>query len=218
MLVNEIFRSIEGEGIRAGYPAIFIRLFGCNLGCSYCDTKYSCSGADYVEKSVNEIVAACEQYSPVKRVTITGGEPLIHQDIRLLVFELIKLGYEINIETNGSIDISPFTEFDKVIITMDWKSPNSGMNEMMNSRNLDKLRKQDVLKFVVGSPADLFEMERVVNSMGPFLCCQIFVSPVFGKINLVDIANFITKRAGLVDCRLQVQLHKIVWDPLTRGV
>ena len=104
MLVNEIFRSIEGEGIRAGYPTTFIRLFGCNLGCSYCDTRYSCSGADYVEKSVDDIVAECS-VSQIKRVTITGGEPLIHKDIELLVYKLTQQGYEINIETNGSIDV-----------------------------------------------------------------------------------------------------------------
>ena len=216
MLVNEIFRSIEGEGIRAGFPAIFVRLFGCNLGCSYCDTKYSCSGADYFEKSVDEIVAECQKYSDVSRITLTGGEPLIHKDIRLLVFELLAKGYEINIETNGSVDIAPFVNMDKVIITMDWKSPSSGMNELMNKGNLALLRPQDVLKFVVGSTADLFEMAKAMERFE--IKAQPFISPVFGKISPQSIVAFMLTVPALKDCRLQIQLHKVVWDPTTRGV
>lgn len=216
MLVNEIFRSIEGEGIRAGFPAIFVRLFGCNLGCSYCDTEYSCSGADYSEKSVDEIVAECQKYPQVSRITLTGGEPLIHKDIRLLVFELLAKGYEINIETNGSVDISPFVNMDKVIITMDWKSPSSGMNGLMNKRNLALLRPQDVLKFVVGSTADLFEVTKVMEHFE--IKAQPFISPVFGKISPQSIVAFMLTVPALKDCRLQIQLHKVVWDPTKRGV
>lgn len=216
MLVNEIFRSIEGEGIRAGYPAIFIRLFGCNLGCSYCDTKYSCSGADYVEKSVDEILAECSKYHSVNRVTLTGGEPLIHKDIRLLVYELLAKGYEVNIETNGSIDIEPFVNMEKVIITMDWKSPSSGMNELMNKRNLPLLRPQDVLKFVVGTTADLFNMTTTMEHYE--IKAQPFISPVFGKIAPQSIVAFMLTVPALKDCRLQIQLHKVIWDPNTRGV
>lgn len=216
MLVNEIFRSIEGEGIRAGYPAIFIRLFGCNLGCSYCDTKYSCSGVDYVEKSVDDIVAECQKYPDITRITLTGGEPLIHKDIRLLVYELMAKGYEVNIETNGSIDIEPFVNMEKVIITMDWKSPSSGMNELMNKRNLSLLRPQDVLKFVVGTTADLFNMATVLEKSE--IKAQPFISPIFGKIAPSSIVAFMLTVPALKNCRLQIQLHKVVWDPNTRGV
>lgn len=216
MLVNEIFRSIEGEGIRAGYPAIFIRLFGCNLGCSYCDTKYSCSGVDYVEKSVDDIVAECQKYPDISRITLTGGEPLIHKDIRLLVYELLAKGYEVNIETNGSIDIEPFVNMEKVIITMDWKSPSSGMNELMNKRNLSLLRPQDVLKFVVGTTADLFNVATVLEKSE--IKAQPFISPIFGKIAPNSIVAFMLTVPALKNCRLQIQLHKVVWDPNTRGV
>ena len=217
MLVNEIFKSIEGEGVRAGYPTLFIRLFGCNLGCSYCDTRYSCSGTEYTEKSPEEIVEHCKRWYPnIKRVTLTGGEPLIHRDIRLLIYDLTSNGYEVNIETNGSIDIEPYARFDNVIITMDWKSPSSGMNELMCKPNLALLRPQDVLKFVVGSTADLFEMSAIIVENQ--IKAQKFVSPVFNKIQPVNIAQFILARPELYDCRLQVQLHKIVWEPSMRGV
>ena len=215
MLVNEIFRSIEGEGIRAGYPTTFIRLFGCNLGCSYCDTRYSCSGADYVEKSVDDIVAECS-VSQIKRVTITGGEPLIHKDIELLVYKLTQQGYEINIETNGSIDVEPFIHFDNVIITMDWKSLSSGMNELMCKANLALLRPQDVLKFVVGTTADLFDMQGVIEKYE--IKAVKFVSPIFGQIRPESIVDFIVYRPNLMDVRMQIQMHKVIWDPAKRGV
>lgn len=215
MKVNEIFTSIEGEGIRTGYPATFIRLYGCNLHCSYCDTRYSCENDEGTEMSIDEIINKVSKFG-VKRVTLTGGEPLIHTDVDTLIHKLTKFGYEINIETNGSVDIQPYTSSTDVqIITMDYKSISSGMSDRMCVQNLDCLRPCDVLKFVVGTKEDLEDMKRVVLTYEPH--CNIFVSPIFGQIELVDIVNFIEENK-LNECRLQVQLHKLVWDPNKRGV
>ena len=214
MFVNEIFTSIEGEGIRMGYPVTFIRLYGCNLNCSYCDTRYSCEGQDGTEMSVSEVIEKVKE-AGVKRITLTGGEPLIHENVEELVDELLNEGFEVNIETNGSIDIYPYIKKLNVIITMDYKSISSGMTDKMNHKNLKYLGGQDVLKFVVGSKEDLADMKRIIETYSP--SCIIFVSPVFGKIELPDMVDYI-KDNKLNECRVQVQLHKIIWEPTKRGV
>ncbi len=214
MFVNEIFTSIEGEGIRMGYPVTFIRLYGCNLNCNYCDTRYSCEGKDYTAMQIPSIVKEVEQLG-VKRITLTGGEPLIHPQAEYLVNALLKEGYEVNIETNGSIDIYPYIKKENVIITMDYKSISSGMVDKMNHENLKYLRNQDVLKFVVGNKEDLDDMKRIIEIYSP--SCNIFVSPIFTKIELSDMVDYI-KDNKLNDCRIQVQLHKIIWEPNQRGV
>lgn len=214
MLVNEIFKSIEGEGIRTGYPVTFIRLYGCNLNCNYCDTRYSCEGKDYTEMQIPSIVKEVEQLG-VERITLTGGEPLMHPQVEYLVNALLEEGYEVNIETNGSLDIYPYTLKDNVIITMDYKSISSGENSKMNPANFRYLREQDVLKFVVGSKEDLADMKDVIESYNP--SCSIFVSPIFNQIETSEIVEFI-KDNKLNEVRVQVQLHKIIWEPSKRGV
>lgn len=213
MFVNEIFTSIEGEGIRMGYPVTFIRLYGCNLNCSYCDTRYSCEGQDGTEMSVSEVIEKAKE-AGVERITLTGGEPLIHKNVEELVDGLVNEGFEVNIETNGSIDIYPYIK-ENVIITMDYKSISSGMTDKMNHKNLKYLRNQDVLKFVVEDKKDLDDMKRIIETYSP--SCSIFVSPVFGKIELPDMVDYI-KDNKLNECRVQVQLHKIIWEPTKRGV
>ena len=214
MLVNEIFSSIEGEGIRTGYPATFIRLYGCNLNCSYCDTRYSCEGHDGTEMNVSEVIEKGKEVG-VKKITLTGGEPLIHKNVEELVDELVNEGFEVNIETNGSVDIYPYTKKENVIITMDYKLISSGMNDKMNERNFKYLRPQDVLKFVVGNKQDLDVMKEILEVHKPN--CNIFVSPVFEQIEPVEIVDYI-KENKLNDCRVQLQLHKIIWDREERGV
>ncbi|MDD3122897.1 MAG: putative 7-carboxy-7-deazaguanine synthase QueE [Candidatus Izemoplasmatales bacterium] len=213
MFVNEIFTSIEGEGIRMGYPVTFIRLYGCNLNCSYCDTRYSCEGQDGTEMSVSEVIEKAKE-AGVERITLTGGEPLIHKNVEELVDGLVNEGFEVNIETNGSVDIYPYIK-ENVIITMDYKSISSGMTDKMNHKNLKYLRNQDVLKFVVEDKKDLDDMKRIIETYSP--SCSIFVSPVFGKIELPDMVDYI-KDNKLNECRVQVQLHKIIWEPTKRGV
>lgn len=212
MKVNEIFYSIEGEGKRAGMPCVFIRLYGCNLNCSYCDTRYSCENEEYSEMSIDEIIAKVMEYG-CRNVTITGGEPLLHTDLIELLRALKKGLYEVNIETNGSF--MPLSKMDNVFYTMDFKTLSSGMTYKMNRKAFSELTENDVIKFVVGDITDLYQ------AIGFYYGEQIkaipYVSPIFGKIEPSEIAEFL-KMNKLDDWRLQLQIHKYIWEPQKRGV
>ena len=216
--IVEIFNSIEGEGARSGKLCTFIRTAGCNLRCSYCDTTYSYDIDQARQYEIKQLVEQVEKVAQCHTVTLTGGEPLVHKDVRdCFIPWLLERGYDINVETNGSIDLSQISrhKHTKLMFTMDWKSPSSGMNDKMLETNLCILQSRDVLKFVVGSEEDLNEMLRVIESYA--IAAQIYVSPVFGKIEMADIVEFM-KANKLDNVRLQVQLHKIIWDPNKRGV
>lgn len=229
MKVVEIFNSIDGEGKRTGQPAAFIRLAGCNLRCSYCDTLYALFGEKeecvYEEMSIDEITEKVNY--PHKRITLTGGEPLVHDGSAELVSRLIKLGFEVNIETNGACDICEFLERldkdadrDKLFFTIDYKLPSSGMCERMIWKNFLSLNKNDVLKFVVGSDEDVIMMRSVVKRMNE--CAQnmpnIFIGTVYGKYDGSRIIEMMLFDELFKDARYQVQLHKIIWEPDRRGV
>ena len=211
--VIEIFKSIDGEGIRAGFPVTFIRLGGCNLYCSYCDSTYAWQGDyEYTEMSWEEIFKKVYMMGCL-RVTLTGGEPLIHQHVDSLIKALTTSGFEVNIETNGSVDIEKYTHWDNVLITMDYKCPSSKMSDMMYLPNLANLRRKDVLKFVVGSKDDLDVCRDIVK----YTSAQVFISPVFGKIEPEEIVKYMLEH-DMQDCRIQLQLHKFIWSPDTKGV
>lgn len=219
MKVNEIFTSIEGEGIRTGATSVFVRLHGCNLRCSYCDSMYAVEGGDFEEMGVPEIVDEVLRRG-VPRATVTGGEPLIHSGICELLESLSTKGVEVNVETNGSADIP--LRAANVFYTMDWKTASSGMSGAMRTGRVSALSSGDVLKFVVGSETDLDEAEDIVRGLAqlhgsprPF----IYISPVFGTMSYEGIVGGIRERRNLsLYARFQVQLHKIVWDPQRRGV
>jgi len=217
MRVCEIFDSIDGEGIRTGYPVTFVRLHGCNLNCNYCDSRYACDGEDYTFMTISQIVDKVN-ISGLGRVTLTGGEPLIHKDVVHLIDEL-SVDNEVNIETNGSVDLSLLDSLkngrNNIIVTMDYKCKGSGMVDHMIVSNFDKLNENDVLKFVVSDKADLDDMRTILQ--GNNIVCSVFVSPVFGRIDPKDIAEYIVSNK-LTNCRMQIQLHKVVWDPDERGV
>ena len=215
MIVNEIFTSIEGEGIRAGRLCTFIRFTGCNLRCSWCDTRYAFDEGR--EMSVSEILGAVP--SDARCITITGGEPLLQDREALseLTDSLIARGAQVNFETNGSAD---FTELmrDGTIITADYKLPSSGMSSKMDMRCLSMLRECDVLKFVVADDADLADAERVLKELTPV--CHVFISPVFGRMDPKRLVEWLKGYAfkDKMDIRIQIQLHKAVWPPDARGV
>lgn len=216
MKVVEIFESIDGEGIRAGFPVTFIRLHGCNLNCSYCDSRYACVGDGYNDLYIEDILQKVEQLGH-KRITLTGGEPLIHPDVKLLITELLNSGYYLNIETNGSVDISPYAKKRSVIITLDYKSPSSGMEDKMLLDNLKLLRKTDVLKFVVGTEEDLQKAKNIIKQYELEGKCHIYLSPIFGDIEPKRLVEFIlAEHLELV--RVQLQMHKFIWDPDMKGV
>ena len=215
--VNEIFLSIDGEGYRTGLPVVFIRLYGCNLNCSYCDTRYSCEQQEYKEMSLYDILAQVLSYG-VPRVTLTGGEPLIHPGVKDLIVSLVANDIEVNIETNGAVDLDEFIEFkynSKVIFTMDYKCKSSGMEEKMILSNLVFLQPKDVIKFVVSNYNEMEEMEYILEASK---CkAQAYVSPVFGAIEPKELVEYVLDN-GLNDVKVQVQLHKIIWEPTKRGV
>lgn len=233
--VAEIFYSIDGEGVRTGLPVIFIRLFGCNLNCSYCDTRYACEAetpdtngiVGYDVMDLDKIIFNVQKFAPCKAITLTGGEPLIHTKVGQLIKALRFLGYDINIETNGAVDLSDFIDSQMIFkapcdtvggyfITMDWKSISSGESQKMLESNLALLRHEDVLKFVVGNTEDLDQMKEVIKSH-PDLHAQVYVSPIFEQIEPADIVAYVLENQ-LVNVKVQVQLHKIIWDPNKRGV
>lgn len=218
MIVNEIFSSIDGEGIRQGELATFIRFAGCNLNCSYCDTKYAQKKNQGVEKSIDEIIETIEKTN-IKNITITGGEPLLQKDILKLVERLVELGYNVNIETNGSVNIKPF-QLTNVIITMDYKTKSSLMMNHMNLEYIDYLRKNDVLKFVIGDKEDMKNVKDVLKQKQ--VKSYIYLSPVFGKIEPSELVDFLKElnEEGFdtSKTRVQIQLHKVIWDSEMRGV
>ncbi len=226
MKVVEIFDSIDGEGIRTGRPATFIRLAGCNLRCSYCDTAYALFGEDepceYTEMTVGEII---NKVNPnYRRVTLTGGEPLIAPDAAKLVTRLIENGVEVNIETNGAVDIVGFLkkvpDSKKLFFTIDYKLPSSGMTDKMIWRNFENLRPRDVIKFVVGSDEDVREMKSVTERLVSVYKSMphVFIGAVYGAFDVRKLVNIILTEPVFKDARFQVQLHKMIWDPNERGV
>lgn len=210
--ISEIFDSIEGEGKRTGHMSIFVRLTGCNLRCSYCDTKYAqVMGQEDIVMEEDELIKKIKSY-PWKNVTLTGGEPLLH-DVSSLVNKLAVFGYDVNIETNGAVPLLRSRPLN-VFYTMDWKCPSSGECEKMLKVNLKRLSRYDVLKFVVGNKEDLEEMKRI---MAECYAPMIYVSPVFNEINPIEIVNFIKENKLRRVC-MQIQLHKVIWNPDERGV
>ena len=215
--VNEIFLSIDGEGYRTGLPVVFIRLYGCNLNCSYCDTRYSCEQQEYKEMSLYDILVEVLSYG-VPRVTLTGGEPLIHPGVKDLIVSLVANDIEVNIETNGAVDLDEFIEFkynSKVVFTMDYKCKSSGMEDKMILSNLEFLQPKDVIKFVVSNYNEMAKMEFILESSK---CkAQPYVSPVFGAIEPKELVDYVLDNK-LNNVKVQVQLHKIIWNPNERGV
>ena len=227
MLISEIFDSIDGEGIRAGQLCTFIRVFGCNLRCSYCDSMYAVD-AGYTdvppkEMDINEILARVNRN--YRRVTLTGGEPLLFPESVKLVNRLCELGYEVNIETNGSCDIAGFRSLIKhdenLFLTVDFKLPSSGEMYEMRLSNYDNLKPRDVLKFVIGSAEDcsvaVAFAKRIAEQYGDD-APHIFAGVVFGSYELKDVIDEIMADPALCDVRFQIQMHKIIWDPDARGV
>jgi 7-carboxy-7-deazaguanine synthase len=233
--VVEIFDSLEGEGKRAGATATFIRLAGCNLRCTYCDTAQALAFDAGIEMTLGEILAKVNMN--YKRVTLTGGEPLLADDVDKLVAELIKAGCEVNIETNGSVDITHFrTAIDNsaLFFTIDYKLPASGMENNMFTPNYFLLKEHDVLKFVVSGAGDVSAMlgllkqidekVRLKQTEMPQVYIGLALSPNMGydkktdRFNLETLAKIILHEPLLKNARMQLQFHKIIWGPDVQGV
>ena len=212
--INESFASIQGESSHAGVPCFFIRLAGCNLSCTYCDTVPAKSFDAGCDTSVQQLVDAAKA-SGLKLVEITGGEPLAQAETPELCKKLLAAGFEVMIETNGSLDINTLP--DKVIRVVDFKTPSSGeANRMLNS-NYTRLRPRDEVKFVISGREDyLFAMRMISKFSLASQTQNLLISPITGRMQPAEIVRWII--ADKAPVRLNLQLHKIIWGPNAIGV
>lgn len=213
----ESFVSINGEGQKAGELALFLRFTGCNLRCSYCDTMWANEAdAPFTLKTTEELLQIAQD-SGIINVTLTGGEPLLQPHIAELIEALLTDSHLVEIETNGAVPLAPLLE--KLTVrpsfTMDYKLPSSGMESQMCMDNFAHLCETDTLKFVCGSHEDLVRAKEIIDEYKPL--CRIYLSPVFGQIDPQDMVEFM-KQNRMNGFRLQLQLHKFIWDPNEKGV
>jgi len=211
--INEIFYSIQGESTFAGCPCIFIRLTGCNLRCKYCDTKYAYEEGDDI--FLDSILATVKRFD-CNMVEVTGGEPLIQDETPDLISALIKNGYTVLLETNGSHDISSVDK--RCIRIVDIKCPSSGMDNKNYWKNLDYLTANDQLKFVIAHRQDYLYAKKILDHSAIKKRRKLFInfSTVFNKMELKELATWILE--DHLQVRLHMQLHKYIWGENTRGV
>ena len=220
MRVAEKFISINGEGTRAGELAVFIRFQGCNLRCSYCDTMWANEPDCPFEEMSPEEICDYVAETGITNCTLTGGEPLLQRDMKQLVRLLIdKCGCRVEIETNGSANLTPLTmdPQHRPVFTMDYKLPSSGCESAMRRDNFELLGREDTVKFVCGSLEDLERAHEIMQEYSLPDQCHVYFSPVFGSIEPAAIVDFMQKRR-MNKVRLQIQMHKVIWDPDRRGV
>jgi 7-carboxy-7-deazaguanine synthase len=207
--VHEIFSSIQGESSFAGWPCAFLRLSGCNLACSWCDTTYA--GDSYAAMTVGAAVRALLGYG-LPLVELTGGEPLLAPETPALAAALADRGATVLVETNGSLDIGVLDG--RVIAVMDVKCPGSGMADRNDYANLDRLRRRDEVKFVLTGREDYrFAMDVARRVWDRH---TVHFSPVPGALAPADLAAWMV--ADRARARLGLQLHKYIWSPDARGV
>lgn len=211
--ISEIFHSLQGESTRAGRRCAFIRLTGCNLSCSWCDTRYACEESGR-ELTLGMIIEALRPYR-AKLVEITGGEPLLQPATPELAARLVREGYEVLVETNGSLDISALPY--PVARIMDLKPPSSGMAFRNYLPNLAHLRRGDEVKFVIADRMDYEWARTMTNDAAyPSAVVETLFSPVQGRLDLAELAGWIV--GDQLDVRLNIQLHKVIWPKIDRGV
>ena len=210
MRITEIFHSIQGESSHAGRPCVFVRLTGCNLRCRWCDSEFTFTGGERM--SLDDVVARVKSYG-TKLVEITGGEPLAQQESFDLIRCLCDDGFEVLIETSGSIDITPVDKRAKIILDM--KCP--GSNEVAKNRweNIDELRPHDEVKFVIADRAD-YEWAKTIITEKNLDRWTVLLSPVWGEMNMKSLAEWML--ADRVPARFQTQLHKHIWGADMKGV
>ncbi len=209
--VNEIFYSIQGEGSKAGLPCIFIRLTYCNLRCSYCDTEYAFyEGSDM---SIEEIIQEISNYD-CNLVEVTGGEPLVQMESLDLMEQLCDKGYNVMLETGGSL---PIMNIDKrVRIIIDFKCPTSKMMKKNDYNNINFLKPIDEVKFVIGNREDYEWTKNLIEKYDLTSKCEILFSTVFGSLENRELVEWILK--DNLKVRFQTQLHKYIWEPDRKGV
>jgi len=209
--VNEIYFSIQGESSKAGLPCIFVRLTYCNLRCTYCDTEYAFyEGKDI---SIEQVIDEVKKYD-CKLVEVTGGEPLVQEESIELMKRLCDEGYEVMLETGGSLSIKNVDP--RVMIIMDLKCPSSGMLKKNLYENIDYIKPTDEIKFVIGNREDYEWSKGIIEKYNLPSKCSILISVVFGELEPITLAEWILQ--DKLNVRFQLQMHKFIWDPTTKGV
>jgi len=211
MRVTEIFHSIQGESSYAGQTCVFVRLTGCPLRCIWCDTDYAFYGGH--ESSIDEVLAKVHAYG-CHLVEVTGGEPLAQPESLPLMARLCNAGYTVLLETSGAVDIAPVDP--RVHIILDVKCPGSGMTNRMYWPNLSKLTAKDEAKFVLADRADYDWAREILAEHDIAGRCTILFSPVFGSLDVRQLAEWIL--TDRLPVRFQLQMHKHIWAPDMRGV
>jgi 7-carboxy-7-deazaguanine synthase len=212
LTINEVFYSIQGEATRAGEPCVFVRLTACDLRCSWCDTPYAFYEGR--KRSIEDVLSEVEQYQ-CRLVEITGGEPLLQEDVYPLMSTLLDRGFTVMLETGGHRPIARVPR--DVIKIMDVKCPGSGESEQNHWPNLDVLARHDEVKFVIKDRVDYeFAREVIARHALPSRVGAVLLSPVHGVLDPKTLSEWML--ADHLPARLQLQLHKLIWSPETRGV
>lgn len=211
LVINEIFHSIQGESSHTGRPCVFIRLTYCNLRCSYCDTEYAFY--DGKEMSINEVLEVVKGYN-CKLVEVTGGEPLWQENVHELMERLCDEEYEVLLETGGSLSIANVDRRVKRIV--DFKCPSSKMAKKNLWENVQHLKSTDEVKFVIGNREDYEWAKAKMEEYSLTRHCPVLMSVVFGELEPLQLAEWILE--DKLNVRFQLQMHKYIWSPETRGV
>jgi len=212
MKINELFYSIQGESSYMGWPCVFIRLAGCNLRCTYCDTQYAFH--EGTEMSIPEILQAIDGFW-TRLVLVTGGEPMLQKSVHELFAKLLERDYTVLVETGGQISLADVDA--RVHKIMDFKCPSSGMESHNDYGNVRYLTRNDELKFVVGDRHDFDWACEVIRRYDlASRVGTILFSPVYTRLSYADLASWVLNCG--IPVRLQLQLHKIIWPDIQRGV
>jgi 7-carboxy-7-deazaguanine synthase len=209
--VNEIYYSIQGESSKAGLPCVFVRLTYCNLRCSYCDTEYAFyEGTDL---SIDSIIEQIKKYN-CNLVELTGGEPLFQSESIELMNRLCDEGFEVMLETGGSLPIKDVNQ--QVMIILDLKCPSSNMMKKNLYENLQYIKPTDEIKFVIGTREDYEWSKEIINKYNLEGKCGLLASVVFGSLEPLKVVEWILE--DNLKIRFQLQMHKFIWEPNTKGV
>ena len=210
--INEIFYSVQGESTYAGRPCVFVRLTACDLRCSWCDTPYAFHEGR--KRAIADVVAEVERYD-CSLVEVTGGEPLLQEDVYPLMDELVARGKTVLLETGGHRSTARVP--DPVVTILDIKCPASGESERMDWENLNRLRPRDEVKFVINDRADYeYARDAIARHELAERAAAIHMSPVHGVLNPKTLSEWVL--ADSLPVRVQLQLHKYIWPADTRGV
>lgn len=211
LLVNEIYKSVQGESSFSGLPCVFVRLTGCPLRCSWCDTTYGFKGGS--QKTITELVDEVLSYD-TPCVELTGGEPLAQKNSQDLMALLVQKGKRVLLETSGSISVADVPK--EVHIIMDLKCPDSKMSHKNKLENLSYLKSSDEIKFVIASKNDYIWARDIIKEHKLESRFQLLLSPSWGELDPKDLVEWFLE--DKLNCRLNLQIHKYIWDPAKKGV